>query len=508
MTTAASHQTDSSETDGGWCSWDPHPWKHPWLTTENLKAIAGFSRDTLARERQATRNSDPGRLKVGFVGNIANAMYVRAVPMRRAGMRVAIYLHPQDQYAMSFPEWEDERLTVTDGVTAMDKLRDRFEGAPVRDVHQFPGRSDWQAILAEKKAKFLRKHDAEHYPQYMYYIDSLQALQEMDVLWATQCVYLGYLANKPYVVSQSGGDAWFETARNDELGRVMRAAFGKARLWLVSNPWSFAHARRLGFTNLIYLPKMMDETVYAPGDSPVRKDWEAQVGGDFFVLTSSRLDERNKGSSIGLEGFARFAADHPGARLAVIGWGNDREGTLARLESLGIAGKVVLLPLSSKAMIREYLKSADAFMDQFVLGYFGSAGLEAMACGVPVIGRLEMDQYAALCETGAPPVLNAGDSDAVCAHLTSLAADPDRLRAVAEATRDWFMDNHSSKRWLADHQAILMATAEAKSFLSSITGKHRIDFSKSPLARPLSDEEQAYHAAGLEAAPPYPNYGW
>src|SRR5258706_12278207 len=41
-----------------------------------------------------------------------------------------------------------------------------------------------------------------------------------------------------------GGDIWYECSRDDAHGRLQRIAFASAKAFLVSNPWSFAHARR------------------------------------------------------------------------------------------------------------------------------------------------------------------------------------------------------------------------------------------------------------------------
>jgi len=481
----------------GWISWDTAPWRHPWLTPQNLSEVAEFSRFILSNERHSMADINIAAKKIAFLGNIANTMYMRAVPLRRLGLDISIFIHPDDSYIMSYPEWEESDIVVDSGETSYLNLKDRFHDAVISKVFQVPGSHDEQYSADDDCLTTIYDTYSRVYPSYMYYAKMAAALRAYDVIWGTQCAYVALLAQKPYVVSQYGGDAWFEASRSDELGRITRAAFTQARIWLVSNPWSFAHARRLGLKNLVYLPKILDEIVYAPGDRSERARWSAEVGGDFFVLTSSRLDEMFKRSSIALDGFAAFSRQYPGARLIAIGWGKDKSPALERISSLGLQDKVLFLPLSSKGRLRRYLKSADAFLDQFVLGYFGSAGLEAMACGLPVIGRLEMAQYAALSETGPPPVLNAENAEMVGRHLYWLSLFPERRRALAEASRAWFLANHSAQRWATDHIAVLAATA---------TGAPAPDWQASPLASPLSAKERRYHRAGLRAAPPFPSY--
>jgi glycosyltransferase involved in cell wall biosynthesis len=460
--------------------------------------MKAFSRDVLEREKAVLDRVDPRQLKIGFCGNIANCMYVRAVPLRKAGLDVSIHIHPDDRYVMSHPPWEEFDGIAPNGELTIDNLRASVPDFPhVEGVFIRPREQSLRRIYQAGRG-FLRKKDIVKFPSYLASVHTLVDLQEKDVLWGTQMAYLAYLANRPYIVSQSGGDLWFEASRDDELGAIMRRSFGRARLNLASNPWVFAHARRYGFRNVVYLPKIIDQNIYAPGRGASRAQWEAKTGGRFFVLTSSRLDERNKGSSIGVEGFAAFSRKHPDARIVLFGWGNDRQDLEDRLDGLGIRDRVLTLPVSGKARLREDLRSADAFMDQFVLGYFGSAGMEAMACGVPVIGRYETEQYEALCETGAPPVLNAATSGEVAGHLERLHADTEARCDLAVRTRAWFVANHGSERWLPEHQAVLAATA----------ANLPVDFRDSPLTEELSQHERDYHERGLLAAPPYPSYGY
>ncbi len=483
----------------GWVSWDPHPWRHPWLVSENLQRMKAFSQEFLEREKQALNYADPTTLKVGFCGNMANSLYMRARALRTAGVKCHLYLHPHDKYVMGHPGWEESDFILESDKLSLDELAARgIELQRVPDVHQFDVVSDWRSSLTAAGGDWLRKADVSDYEPYLIHMKTLIALQDIDVLWgASNGVYFPYLANRPYVVSQTGGEIWFEASRNDMLGHLVRASFAGARVFLASNPWSFAHARRYGFHHAVYLPATLDETLYTEGLGLSRARWES-TGGSFFVLSSSRLDEKNKGSSIGIEGFSLFARIKPEARLVLVGWGAGSKEAKDLIKKLGIEDKVIFLPISSKGLIRDYLRSADVFLDQFVLGYYGSAALEAMACGLPVIGRIEVDQYNALCETGAPPVLNSKTSDAVAFNLSLLAKNPSLHKDTRQAFRRWFLANHSSQRWLREYTAILTATAK----------NIPANFSRTPLLEELSALERGYHIQGLESAPPFPEYGW
>src|SRR5690606_26502455 len=115
----------------------------------------------------------------------------------------------------------------------------------------------------------------------------------------------------------------------------------------------------------------------------------------FIVLQLGRLVPR-KGIATAIEGFARFlhgtSAD---ARLLVVGGDTHtpdpkRTPEIARLERVAeeerVADKVVFTGRRDRQMLRYYYSAADTFVTLPWYEPFGITPLEAMACGVPVIG--------------------------------------------------------------------------------------------------------------------------
>ncbi|HET9473626.1 MAG TPA: glycosyltransferase, partial [Steroidobacteraceae bacterium] len=462
-----------------WHSFDRTPWRHPWLAAANLRRAKQHSEALLAQALRAAQDVER-RNRYGFVCNIANGLYHRAVALRKRGMDITVFTHPDDRYVMSHPEWEEYDGVLDASLVDFGRAVEAgvlFPSVPgiVRLAPDAVPSSVSQAWRV--KPSFVGALEwLRWYGVVVRFRSLLNALQEMDALLSSQAPYLAYLAKRPYLVTQMGGDIWYECSHDDRLGRLQRTAYFNANAFLVSNPWSYAHARRFGMRHLIYLPVLLDEEAYSPGIGRFRSEWAAAIGGEFFVLCTARLDDLYKGSKIALDGFARFAALNTGARLVVLGWGADRDKRLAGLRALGIADKTLVLPLSGKRRLIEYLRSADCLLDQLVLGYYGSTALESMACGLPVLMRLETDQYAALCETGAPPVLNCATPQDVAQALERLSTSEAWRRELGERHRAWFLANHSAGRWKDSYDALLALTVAGK----------RLEFSGSPLAEPLS----------------------
>lgn len=477
-----------------WLSFDRNPWKHPWLTESNLRSFRQWSDKWTSRlllnvEHEIDR---PGR-RYGFVCNMANNLYSRAKAMRKRPSSITVLPHPQDEYLLSQPEWEEYAGEGLSGVTSLDAARAAGISLPeVPQVRRF-------TLGPGQLAGFSPSMDPEEFirhPGLQPLIPLIASLEEYDALLTVQSPYLAYLSGKPYVATQMGGDIWYEASRDDAIGRLQRTAFARAGAFMVSNPWSLAFARRYGLRNLVYVPFLVDDERYSPGAGHSRAGWEVETGGNFFVLITSRQDYRFKGSDLAVRAFARLAAVASGARLIVTGWGADQEKTQALYQSLGILDKVHVVAIAGKRRLVDYLRSADCVLDQLTLGYFGSTGLEAMACGKPVVMNLNQMQYDALLPEGCAPVCQASSEDQVAMHLIQLERDRDYAKMCGSALRQWFLDTHGNEKWGRVYDAILAACSQG--VLPS--------FNESPLEAPCNTGENCYHAAELAAAPTFPHY--
>jgi len=125
------------------------------------------------------------------------------------------------------------------------------------------------------------------------------------------------------------------------------------------------------------------------------------------------------------------------------------ELVLDMLQDLDAEG-VISLTLAERvphARMAELVRASDVVLDQFALGVYGVAALEAMASGRLVISHVARDVRATVEQTvgTALPVLEA-DADSLGDVLRSVAADPEPHRAMVEAGRGFVTELHDGRR--------------------------------------------------------------
>jgi L-malate glycosyltransferase len=125
---------------------------------------------------------------------------------------------------------------------------------------------------------------------------------------------------------------------------------------------------------------------------------------------------------------------HVAARLVLVGDGPEREATERQAEALGIESKVDFL--GDQEYIADLLPAADVFLLPSQHESFGLAALEAMSCGVPVVGS---------CIGGLPEVIenektgflcDPNDVDCMKAIVLGLFKDEATRRQIGAASRE------------------------------------------------------------------------
>jgi N-acetyl-alpha-D-glucosaminyl L-malate synthase BshA len=131
-----------------------------------------------------------------------------------------------------------------------------------------------------------------------------------------------------------------------------------------------------------------------------------------------------------IRAFAKIVPQVP-AVLVLAGDGPQRPEVEAEVERLGLGERVRFL--GKVDAVAELLRSADLFLLPSASESFGLSALEAMACGVPVVGTEVggLREVVRNGETGA--LVPVGDVDALAARSIELLTDGRRWAAARAA---------------------------------------------------------------------------
>lgn len=201
---------------------------------------------------------------------------------------------------------------------------------------------------------------------------------------------LAFLAKKlvgaPLLLEIYGIDAWHPT-NSIFANKLVEKIDGFVSISEITKI-RFLGWAKLDEKNGHLLPNAIHLEQYGPG--PKNPELLARYGlmGKTILMTLGRLasQERYKGFDEVLEVLPDLAADIPDVSYLIVGEGNDRQRLTSRAKALGIADRVVFtgyIPEKEKA---EYYRLADVYLMPSTGEGFGFVFLEALACGVPVIG--------------------------------------------------------------------------------------------------------------------------
>jgi len=207
------------------------------------------------------------------------------------------------------------------------------------------------------------------------------------------------LRNKPRLRQGFGGQAKFlltlQTGNDDKKvwkrtwwwRPIYKMIYRKADYIQAISNYLGERARKMKVKCPIDLiPNGVDLTKFYPADNRLQIRSELGIpnitSDDKIVITTSRLVEKN-----GVEYLIRAMVDtYTNTKLLILGSG-ELEGQLKSLtKELGLENRVIFLGQVDYDNIPKYLRASDVFCRPSLSEGLGSSFLEAMACGLPIIG--------------------------------------------------------------------------------------------------------------------------
>jgi alpha-1,6-mannosyltransferase len=225
---------------------------------------------------------------------------------------------------------------------------------------------------------------------------------------------------------------------------------------ICTTAWASAEFERIGIANLVRAPLGVDLTTFAPPDAGkqaarVRDAYAAPA--ETLLVHCGRLSPEKKPQR-SLNTLATLRAKGLDVRLVVAGDGPLRR----RLERRAARDRLPVTFagfLPDRADLAALLASADVAIAPGPAETFGLAGLEALACGTPVVVSAESALPEVIGEAGA----SVAGEDLAAGVITVLSWPEAARRAAARARAERFGWPAAVQAFLAIHEAVVAAGA-------------------------------------------------
>jgi asparagine synthase (glutamine-hydrolysing) len=234
------------------------------------------------------------------------------------------------------------------------------------------------------------------------------------------------LKNVPLVAQVYGIEAWRRPHRStpfllkqvDAVWSISNVTAERMSLWAALVPPSY---------RIIPCTFRAEHFGVAPRNEALVRKYGLE--GRKVVMTLARLAgfERYKGIDEILEAMPALMQAYPGIVYMILGDGDDQARLQEKARTLGIASNVIFAGFVEEQHKADYLRLADVFALPGRGEGFGIVLLEALACGVPVVGSIDDGSREALLEGVLGELADPRSQESIQACLLRALAKPHRV---------------------------------------------------------------------------------
>jgi len=224
-----------------------------------------------------------------------------------------------------------------------------------------------------------------------------------------------------------GIDAW--TPHTNPMVRAMVNRIDAC--WSISDTTTkrFAQWAKVKKERFRLLPPAVELSEFGPGSKPSALVKALALENRKVLLTVGRLvsEERYKGFDEVLEALPALARERPDITYLICGDGTDRARLEAKAAALGVSERVRFAGYVDETRKADYYRVADAYVMPSRGEGFGIVFLEALACGIPVLGSRADGSREALLDGALGELVDPADTEDVRRGILRTLERPRRV---------------------------------------------------------------------------------
>lgn len=221
------------------------------------------------------------------------------------------------------------------------------------------------------------------------------------------------------------------------------------------------HRYRGGYGGLEYIPVGVDSSRVNEGDAATVRDRHDLGHAPLIVSLGHVIPLRDR--VLLVEALPKVLSEFPQARVVVVGHVY-YDQFLQRAQELGVESAVVCVGAMPKSDVPDYLAAATIEAHD-LQGYgMGTATLESMAAGVPVVVAVRPDNFPGIeLVSGRDCVLvPQGDADSLAGAIVALLSDPDARKSIGQRGRELVHEHFDMRVVIAEHLHALESLAATR----------------------------------------------
>lgn len=440
-------------------------------------------------------------MKIGLFGGVYNSMYNTTKALRKGGFDATYIKDPLNWQPVNQPLWEELRLTLD--YSEVMKWN-RFDKEKYKEIEfKYNWKDPEWVRVPEANDLFIKyftinniknhllKKIVWDIKQLFFYLKLpirdilIPEFQKYDLLIISGVIseLIVKDAKKPYIIWPHGGDirlaaGVFKTLREFYqlplriyLRDKLEDSFKKAMAVASHDPTGIAGDLKdisafLKNVNYVWLPLPYEPRKRLPRKERLNKllqlissfSDKVQIDKDLctyslIIFVPSRIDFFWKSQDILIKAVAKKKIP---IFLIFCGWGKDYQKAIKLASSLNFKDLIFLPFAVSKPLLFDLMDSVDIVVDQFKLGSYGSAAIEAMAGGNPVMMYINEEKFRSI-NWDPPPVINTKSELEIESALDKILNGRLDLEVLSQEVTEWFLNKHSYSKFNEIFRTILFS---------------------------------------------------